>query len=213
MRSLVLLTVGALVLGGVAHAQTSDADHGYVEGVAQSAFGNVTSQSYGVELGFTVAPHLQVFVEAGQTRNVATAALGAAAQTIAGGLSQTQANVGFSVKEPVTFGAAGVRVLVPVEGSKVRPYVMGGVGMAQVKQNVTFTIGGTDVTSNLQQFNTVLGTDLSGDFTKPLLTLGAGVAYPIGRLVLDFQYRFGRIFAEDEAINVNRAGIGVGVRF
>jgi hypothetical protein len=78
---------------------------------------------------------------------------------------------------------------------------------------VTFTVGGTDVTTNLQQYGAVLGTDLSGSFTKPMLTLGAGIAYPVGRLVLDFQYRFGRIFAEDEAINVNRAGIGIGVRF
>jgi opacity protein-like surface antigen len=90
---------------------------------------------------------------------------------------------------------------------------MAGVGVAKVKQDVAFTIGGTDVTSNLQQFGTVLGTDLSGDFTKPMLTLGGGVAYPIRRLVLDFQYRFGRIFAEDAGINVNRAGIGIGVRF
>jgi len=211
MRSLVMVIIGALVSGGVAHAQT--ADKGYAEVVAQSAFGNVTSQSYGVELGVTVAPQVQVFVEAGQTRNVATAALGTAAQAIAGGLALTQANVGFGVKEPVTFGAAGIRFLIPVEGSQVRPYLMGGAGLAKVKHDVTFTVGGTDVTTNLQQYGAVLGTDLSGSFTKPMLTLGAGIAYPVGRLVLDFQYRFGRIFAEDEAINVNRAGIGIGVRF
>ena len=50
-----------------------DADHGYVEGVIQSAFGNVTSQSYGAEVGFTVRPNLQVFGEVGRVRDVATA--------------------------------------------------------------------------------------------------------------------------------------------
>ena len=33
------------------------------------------------------------------------------------------------------------------------------------------------------------------------------------RLVVDVQFRFGRILAEDGGINVSRAGIGLGVRF
>ena len=46
----------------------------------QSAFGNVTSQSYGGEVGVTVRPKLQVFVEGGMVRDVATAEIGTAAQ-------------------------------------------------------------------------------------------------------------------------------------
>jgi opacity protein-like surface antigen len=219
MRSVLAVMVGAFVLGGVAQAQTgaasgAAAEKGYVEGVAQSAFGNVTSQSYGAELGFTVHQNLQVFVEAGQIRNVATTELGAAAQTIAGGLSQTQANVGFSVKQPVTFGAAGVKFLIPVAGAKAQPYVMAGAGMAKVKQDVRFTIAGADVTSTIEQYGVVLGTDTSGDFTKPMMVFGGGVTYAVWQqLIADFQVRFGRILAEDQAINVSRLGIGIGVRF
>ena len=33
------------------------------------------------------------------------------------------------------------------------------------------------------------------------------------RLVIDIQYRYGRILAEDVGINVNRAGVAIGVRF
>jgi hypothetical protein len=36
---------------------------------------------------------------------------------------------------------------------------------------------------------------------------------PTARLVLDLQFRYGRIFAEDGGINVSRAGVGIGVRF
>src|SRR5580693_8187142 len=129
MRSCVALAAGMLALAGVASAQTpasaSDTDHGYIEGVVQSAFGNVTSQSFGAEVGFTVMPNIQVFVEAGRVRDVATSGLGAAAQIIAGGLSQSQANVGFRVKEPVTFGVAGLKYVVPTAG-KLRPYVLAG---------------------------------------------------------------------------------------
>jgi hypothetical protein len=216
MRSFVILTVGMLACGRVANAQSSASKpgNGYVEAVAQSAFGNVTSQSYGAEAGVTVFPNVQIFVEAGQTRNVATTAFSAAAQTIAGALSQTQANAGFSVKEPVTFGAVGARFLIPVADSKVQPYVMAGGGIAKVSQNATFTVGGTDVTGNLAQFNIVLGSDLSGSFSKPMFVLGGGVTYPLWQqLIADFQFRFGRILAEDGGINVTRAGIGIGVRF
>ena len=217
MRSVVVVTMGMLALASVAGAQTragaSDADHGYVEGVIQSAFGNVTSQSYGAEGGVTIRPNLQVFGEVGRVSNVATSQISAAAQTIASYLSQTQANVAFSVKEPAIFGMAGIKFTVPTGGA-VRPYVLGGAGVANVKQDVAFTIGGTDVTSTLPSLGVTLGTDLSGSFTKPMLDVGAGAMWtPTARLILDLQFRYGRIFAEDGGINVVRAGIGVGVRF
>jgi opacity protein-like surface antigen len=113
----------------------------------------------------------------------------------------------------VTFGLAGVKFNVPVTG-KLQPYVMAGGGVAKVKQDVTFSVGGSDVTANLTPYGVVLGADLSGTFTKPMATVGVGVMWPAWqRLVLDFQYRYGRIFADGQAINVSRAGLGFGVRF
>ena len=218
MRVLLPFVIGTLALSGVARAQTPasapDADRGYVEAVIQSAFGNVTSQSYGAEGGVTVRPNIQVFVEAGMVRDVATSSIGTAAQVIAGFLSQTQANVAFRVKEPVTFGVAGLKIIVPMEG-RLRPYVLAGAGVASVTQDVAFTVGGSDVTSVLAtQYGVQLGTDLSGSFTKPMIVAGAGAMWPAWqRLVVDLQFRFGRILAEDGGINVSRVGIGVGVRF
>jgi opacity protein-like surface antigen len=207
--------IGILALSAAAHAQSATpaaASKGYVEVVAQSAFGNVTSQSFGVETGVTVAPRLQVFVEAGQTRDTSPASLGANAQLIAGFLSQTQSGVAFTVKQPVTFGVAGVRYGAPV--GKVEPYVLGGVGVAQVKRDVAFSVGGSDVTSNLQNLGVALGTDLSGSETKAMISLGGGIAWPAWqRLVIDLQYRYGRILTSDEGLNLNRAGVGIGVRF
>src|SRR5580765_1550152 len=176
MRSCVALAAGMLALASVAGAQTpataSPPDQGYVEGVIQSAFGNVTSQSYGAEFGFTVRQNIQVFGEVGKVRDVATASIGAAAQSIAGFLSQTQANVAYQVKQPVTFGVAGLKFIVPTEG-KLRPYVLAGGGVANVTQDVSFTVGGADVTSSLPSLGVTLGTDLSGSFTKPMLVVGA----------------------------------------
>jgi opacity protein-like surface antigen len=211
-----------VAFSGVAQAQTGHAgtsavpagDTAYVEGVAQSAFGNVTSQSYGVEAGLTVWAPLQVYVEAGRTLDVAPASLGATAQLVAGVLAQEQSGaVGYSAKEPSTFATAGLRFPL-TSGTKVQPYVLGGAGLARLTKNVNFTVAGTDVTSNLAQYGVVLGSDLSGTTNNLLTTLGAGVTYAVTpSLVIDFQYRYGHVFSPDQGLNLNRAGLGLGVRF
>ena len=205
---------------GAAQAQTMRAaqatdDHGvYAQVLVDATFGNVSSQSYGGEVGMTVWPNAQIFIEGGHVNNVASSDFFNAAQMIAGSLSQTQSGVGFSAKEPVTFGDAGIRYVVPIADSSVQPYVMAGFGVAHVTQDATFTVNGTDVTGNLAQYGIVLGTDLSGSFTRPLLSLGVGVSVPVWqRVAVDLHYRYGRIFAPDSGINVSRAGIGLGFRF
>ena len=79
-----LTTVVVLAaLGAPVYAQAQGGalppSRGYVEGVAQSAFGNVTSQSFGGEFGVTVHPGVSIFVEGGYVRDAAPASLGAAA--------------------------------------------------------------------------------------------------------------------------------------
>jgi opacity protein-like surface antigen len=191
-----------------------DEMRGYVELNAQSAFGNVTSQSFGGEVGIRVRPNVQAFFELATARDVATPSLGAAAQLIATSLAQTQSNVGYSVKEPATFGVVGGRYLFPMSDTKLQPYVLAGLGAAKVTRDVKFTVGGTDVTANLPQLGVVLGSDLSGSTTKAMITLGGGVVYPVWqRVIADFEFRYGRIFADDQGINLSRAGLGIGIRF
>jgi opacity protein-like surface antigen len=212
LRPVAAFIVGLFALTGVAQAQSAAPGKGYVEAVAQSAIGNVTSQAFGAEAGVTVAPRLQVFGEVGKVRDTSPPTLGTSAQLIAGFLSQTQTGVAFSVKQPVTFGLGGVRYVVP--SGRVEPYVLGGAGIARVRRDVTFTAGGSDVTSTLPQMGVVLGTDLSGAETKLMITLGGGVVWPAWRqLIVDFQFRYGRILTEGQGTNVTRAGIGLGVRF
>ncbi len=214
MKSLPAFVAVAFLLGGVADAQTKSTESlGYLEGVGQSAFGNVTSQSFGGEVGVTVLPAVQVFLEAGKVMDAATSDLGPNAQLIAGFLSLTQSGVTYQVREPVTFGVAGVRYLIPWS-SRVQPYVLGGAGVAKVSKNVSFTVGGNNANANLGSYGVVLGSDLSGSLTKPLVSFGGGVVWPAWeRLIVDFQYRYGRVLISGQGINLNRAGLGLGVRF
>lgn len=209
-----LVVVLTLVCCPMARAQSGGpASKMYVEAVAQSAFGNVTSQSFGAEAGVRLTPRLQVFVDAGRVTDAAPAALGSSAETIAGFLSQSQSGVAFQVRQPVTFGEAGLRYAFPASG-RLEPYVLGGAGLARVHKDVSFSVGGSDVTAGLQQYGVVLGSDLAGDETHAMLSFGGGVVWPVHRsLMLDVQYRYGRVLASGAGLNISRAGIGVGVRF
>ena len=174
MKLTLVIVTAAMALAGAASAQT-----GYVEGVAQSAFGNVTSQSFGVEGGFTVAPRLVVFGEFGRVRDTAPSEVGVAAQAIAGYLTAVQsASVSYPVRQPVTFGVAGLAYLIPYDAA-IHPYVLAGFGVARYTRDVSFTVGGTDVTSTIGDYGVVLGSDLSGSTTKPMLTAGGGVAWTV----------------------------------
>lgn len=215
MRFSSVLALGMLTVSAAVHAQTpaaATADRGYVEVVAQSAFGNVTSQAFGAEAGVTVRPDLQVFGSFGRVRDAATTEIGMSATTIAQALTQLQTGaVSYSVREPVTFFVGGVRYRIRV-ASILKPYILGGIGMATVSKDVAFLIDGADASGTLSQYVT-LGSDIAGHESKMMLTLGGGVVWPAWRqLIVDLQYQYGRI-STDTAITVNRLGLGVGIRF
>jgi opacity protein-like surface antigen len=201
-----------VALAGAAQAQSLVDTKGYAEGFAQSAFGNVTSQSYGGEVGVALTSVIQVYGEFAYVKDTAPSSLAANAQQIVNYLAQTETNVGYHAEQPATMGGGGLRFR--FGGTvKAEPYLLIGLGVAKVEKKVSFTINGTDVTSNLPQYGVVLGTDLSGTETKAMLSLGGGVAWAVwGNLLVDFQYRYGRVFT-DEGLNINRAGVGIGVRF
>jgi opacity protein-like surface antigen len=200
-------------MAGLASAQAVDAPQKFVGVTAQSAFGNVTSQSFGVEAGLAVTPAFDVFLEGGRVFDAAPASLGQSAQTIAGFLSATQASVAYTVKEPVTFFDVAARYKIHTSG-RFAPYLLAGIGLGQVKPDAQFTIGGTSVNSKLDQYGVVLGSDLSGSTTKAMMMVGAGVRYPLGdRFYADAELRYNRVFISSGAIPFARAGLGLGIQF
>lgn len=214
-RDLSTLFIGVLVAStvaaGTANAQT-DESRFYVAGVAQAAFGPVTSQSFGAEAGFTVAPNIDIVVEGGRVTNAATDTLSANAQTIAGFLASTQTSTGYSVQQPVVFGTAGLRYRFPTSGA-VQPYAIGGIGIARVEKDVKYTVNGSDVTDSMEQYGVALGSDLYGHSNELTFTIGGGALWrPSGPLVVDLQYRYGWV-GGDDSLSISRLGVGIGVRF
>ncbi len=224
MKSLFAVTVAMLTLGGVASAQTTPAQTtapagtlGYAEFVGQSAWGNVTNQSYGAEGGVQVSANLEAFVEMGWTRDVASDATRHAAELIAGFLGETQGETTFTARESAAFFAGGVRYPLQLEGSplgSLKPYVEGGAGWAHLTKKSTFSVAGTDVTSTLGDLGVQIGSDLAGTRNAGLMVLGAGVVWPVWRqVIVDFNYRYSKIFTSPDRVNLNRAGLGIGITF
>jgi opacity protein-like surface antigen len=206
------LAAGSLCLASVAQAQTPGAPapaRKYVEFAVGPTFGHKSDVSLGAEGGFPISEGFDVFVEGGRMRNVATSDLDAAAAIV----GQFIAGAG-TAKQSVNFFDAGVRYVIPTTG-QFEPYVSFGVGTAQVSRSATFTVSGTDVTSQLlDRFGVRLGGDLLEDETKALVTFGVGTHFNVGKnLIGDVGYRFARIFLAEQPLNTNRLQFGIGVRF
>ncbi len=97
---------------------------------------------------------------------------------------------------------------------KLHPYVEVAGGLAKIKRDVKFTVGGTDVTDKLSTYGIVLGTGLAGTESKLMIGGGGGVVYDItSSVIFEPGHRFSRISTDPCATNVNRVGAGIGIRF
>jgi opacity protein-like surface antigen len=209
--------VGIVALAGVSRlqAQTATEPRWYAEATAAATLGHKSDKAFGGEVGGRLGESIDVFIEGGHMGNVGNSDLEARAQRIADFLG---GNVGSSAYK-VNFFDIGLKYAMPI--GAWRPYVALGAGVARIKPEVTFGIGGTDVTGDLPNRGVQLGTDLAESANEFLFVIGFGTTYTFAkRYFVDGSYRYGRTTAAhggDEVIikglNTQRAQIGVGIRF
>lgn len=213
-----VVAFGALVAGltGTAWAQASPQDAPFAaQFTVGPTFGNASDVFFGGEFDWKLGVEWELFVEAGQMRNVASGDMEDAAQVIVNALGGEA-----SVAQRATYFNAGIKYLfVPVGG--FTPYAGVGAGAASLKKDVKFTIGGSTLSEAdlLSQYGVQLGNDLAGSSTRPMVTVAVGMSRTFGRAFLDLSYRYGLIFAksdlieDDKATNTQRVQVGFGVRF
>jgi opacity protein-like surface antigen len=195
-------------------AGTAVPDRGYGELTVGATLGHKSSSSVGGEVGYTLTDAWQVFFEGGRMRNVATTDVDARALIIGNAIGASVSTV-----QRAAYFDVGAKYRL-FEYGRWRPYALLGVGAAGVKTTVNFTIGGNDVTSQVDKYGVQLGRDLSGSLTKTFFTLGVGSNATFGkRYLVDLSYRYGRIFPKgssilnDQGINTQRLQAGIGIRF
>ena len=206
--------VATLGFGALAQAQVMPADDSKfnVEFNLGPTLGHKSDKFFGGEFGWRLTKDLDIYVEAMHMGNVATTDLDDRATTIANFLGGT-ASTAFVVNG----GDVGVKyhfVATPM----IHPYVLAGVGVAAVRTEVEFAVGGTVIDPATRGVQ--LGADLSGTQNKTLVVLGFGVRVPFkSQFFADLGYRYGQILAKtdafetDKSIPTQRVVLGVGVKF
>jgi opacity protein-like surface antigen len=216
-----ILTAGVTAV----QAQTpSGGEARYYADVAVAAtLGHKSDSAVSGEAGVGLLDHLwltgdrlEIFVEGGHMGNVATSQLDARAAIVSNFIGGSASAV-----QKVNFFDIGVKYRGPVFARMWHPYAGIGFGVAKVTTRTTFVVNGTDVTDQLSSvYGIELGKDLDDSLSKTFITIPVGVQVNfLGRYFADGGYRFGRILARpddielDIPITTQRVQIGVGVRF
>jgi opacity protein-like surface antigen len=228
MRALIVAATLSLVAAPLFAQESGPGDsRGYVSGYGgfASAVGHTTGDVL-VEGGVRVLPHVKVFADLGRFSNLQSE-LQPTLDNTTNALSTSQGLAlagGGSI--PAWYGLGGVRVDVPA-GSRVLPFVLGGVGMARLNPTPQFLftggtlpdgtvpVSGTDVTSTIVS---------SGLFTTPpssnalMLTVGGGVQVPVAsRWAVEVGYRYSHIAADStlsaSPLSANGMTFGIGYHF
>jgi opacity protein-like surface antigen len=204
-------TLGSGVSSVQAQVLPADDSKMYAELNAGPTLGHKSDKFFGVEGGYRLTGDLDIFAEYTHMGNVATSDLDDRAAVIADFLGGT-ATTAFKV-DAFVVGVKYNLALSPM----VHPYVLAGVGVAHVKTEVEFNVGGSTVDPG---GSVSIGADLSGSANKTMLVIGFGVHLPFKtRFYGDLGYRYGQIFANtsnfetDTSIPTQRVILGVGVKF
>jgi hypothetical protein len=169
--------------------------------------------TFGGELGVSVTDLVDVFGEGAWMADVVSRREVNDAETIATFLHNSQgSSASGTVKAPAFYAGAGARIVF-VHSGMVRPYVTVGGGAAHIARQPTFTLGNGDVTNSLGQYGVTLGSDLTGEVTKPAFSGGFGVRVMQDRWFVDGSLRVTSIRTDEQATNVVRVIGGVGLRF
>jgi hypothetical protein len=188
--------------------------------------GHVTSTSGSVQAGTRIVRHVMVFGEFGRFGNLQPESLqGTVDSTVAALLTGAGLDLVGTSRMPANYEIGGVRVGIPTH-SRVLPYVLSGMGGAQLSPSARFTYAdgllptvdptiampalGQDVTSDIVS---------AGDFAQPasssafMFSVGAGAQVAIARhWMADAGYRYSHI-STDTPLHTQGMTFGFGYRF
>jgi len=203
MKRIVMAAIPLCVSAVPALAQ----DKGRVSAIGGITFQTATDALLGGEFGANLHPNLEVYGGVNFMRNVLPRNLQTDLENISTALTLATGNVWQLKGDIRAFTAVGgVRYRMAARRN-IRPYALAGGGLANIK--VTFRE--RDLGVMPQEILDQIGVNETTD-TKPYLELGGGFEIPVGTLVFDAGYKFGRIVG-DTNVNTSRVYFGVGATF
>jgi len=204
---IIILSVVVLFLPRTARAQ----ERLFAGGLGAVTFGPVTASDFAARVGVKPSSHVALFGEFGRMTDVLPSA---EQQTITDNTTALAAAQGGTTSlvlghVPAGYGEFGVRA-VGKSQQHVKPFGEAAFGFTHLTSSLTATIDGADVTSQ------VLTTPLTSHLpqTAPLMSLSGGLSIAAGkRTSFDIGYRYSRVFADTDGINVGKLYGAVHVGF
>lgn len=203
VKKLILTGFVCLVFASSVEAQNK----GYVQGVGGLTFQSEVSGLVGGEFGVNVTPSVQIYGQVGRMINILPKSIQDDLDDAAQELTLLTGDVWeFDGKVPATYFGGGVKFLISTQ-APVWPYVLGGVGFANMKGSIKEVDLG-EILDDLVDAGYIDEDDVKG--TEFAYEFGGGIVIPLGtRMQADAGYRFMRV----SDINVSRFVGGFGVRF
>jgi opacity protein-like surface antigen len=191
--------VGAVVYLLSVTPSWAQTERGFVRGFGGVTFGTAeVSSVFGGGGGVNVGPNVQIVGEIGRIQDVLPSELQDDLDFFITVLSlELGVPISVDVKAPAIYGLGGLRFNVPTAG-RVRPFVEGQVGVANISFHVDAEVAGIDISQEVED-----EADLDNE-SEVLLGLGGGLNLALtDTLGIDLGYRYGRIFTDDPAVNTN----------
>jgi opacity protein-like surface antigen len=194
-------------------------DYGYVAALAGATFGQgssadaPTSAMFAGEYGEWVTNNVQAHVTISYLDNLMATGLQDDLDTLSAGLTNlTGVPWSLSGRDRAVTLVAGGKYL--FGESTIRPYLGAGVGIINIKRRIVDPRVGNVTSAVLSEFG-VGDSELALEpQTRPLVQMGAGVAFAAGRAThVDIGYRFMKAFHLANAPDFSQLSIGIGYRF
>jgi len=206
-----------------ASAQLSTRERGFAIGFGGATTTVVTSPFYGAAAGANITRHVQIVGEVGRMEDVFATFTRDDLQILRQGMADEGVSLATGFNMPIAYTTGAVRVLIPT-GTKARPFVSMGGGMAWLRPEPTFKVQGIDITDTL--LTEPVFAKAFEKQTRPMATLGAGIAVDVVKhFTVQFGYRYSRVFVDKNylqdtesphahnGINLHRGYVGMGFAF
>jgi len=194
-------------------------DYGYIAALSGATFGQGSSADvptavmFAGEYGEWVTRNIQAHVTISYHDNLMATGLQDDLDTLSTNLT-TLTGVPWSLSgrdRAVTLIAGGKYLF---GESTVRPYLGAGAGIINIKRRIVDPRVGNVTSEVLSEFGVGEAELTSEPLTRPLLQIGAGVAFAAGRAThVDIGYRFMKAYHLANAVDFSQLSIGIGYRF